>query len=184
MSWHFVVSGNGLQNKNCSMISPLQTNLPNARGWAYLVSWLTQMYVKKSISLLSAIDSASWDISCMRQLIVLSDCFLIFIRKSCNFGLLFSLACLISYKPFKIFSWFFAQMWVLYMKVSFQLTWNHSLVFQFLTTDNTIRTLLLLSRWNESEGQIVFIILSHETDTNCTMLMLPTLVPATLDSLP
>jgi hypothetical protein len=45
----------------------------------------------------------------------------------------------------KILSSFLAKMWVLYVKVSFQPTWKHSLVCQFLTTNNTLRTWVLSS---------------------------------------
>jgi hypothetical protein len=37
MSWPFVVSVSGMQNKNSSVMSPLQANLLNARGQAFPV---------------------------------------------------------------------------------------------------------------------------------------------------
>jgi hypothetical protein len=64
----FVVSGSGLQNNNCSVMSPLQNYLLYTRSWAFPVmlvdspSWM----VKKSASLMLTIacDSAPWDVPC------------------------------------------------------------------------------------------------------------------------
>jgi hypothetical protein len=77
MSWQFIVSGSGLQNKNCSMMSPLQTNLLNVRSWALSVMSVdsSKLIAKKSASLMLTITRYTMfrDMFCIRRLTVLSE---------------------------------------------------------------------------------------------------------------
>jgi hypothetical protein len=110
-------------------------------------------------------------------------CFLSFMRNSYDFGPLLA-CCVWSAISLLKYSIGFLHKFALCEGVfsAYVEPWLGLPVFHYIQH----RLWLLFSRWNATNGQIVFIILAHDsfrTNTSCTVCDIPELMPATLDSL-